>query len=203
MVHEPRRLFPDHLTVVEGIAVTSIVRTVFDLSPTQHPQRTKRLVHHVLRRHPGALVTFHAVLEQLAVRGKGGIVTMREILAALPIGSVPAGSGNELRFEEILEAAHEPPLRRQVSLGGQEFLGIFDYVDDELALVFEINSRTYHELLPEDRERDIDRAASMTSLGARVVPIAETLLWRDPAAVVRIVREERRRRRAELLVLKP
>lgn len=201
--HEPRRLFPHHITEIDGFAVTSIVRTIFDLAAVLHPLRTKRLVHDVLRRNPSCLSLFHQMLHELAARGRSGIAVMREILDALPIGSVPAGSGKELRFEEILEDAGEPPLRRQVSLGGHEQIGRVDYVDDELDLVFEVNSRDFHDLLPEDREHDVLRYDSLEDIGKQVVVIPERLLWRNPSEVLRIVRTARRARRAELLVLEP
>jgi len=200
--HEPRRLFPSHLTTLHGFAVTSSVRTVFDLAGVVHPQRTKRLVHAVVRANPRSLPLFHQMLDELAVRGRPGITAMRSILETLPLGSVPAESGKELRFEEILEAAGEPGLRRQVSLGGHEVIGRVDYLDDELGIVFEIQSRDFHDLLPDDRARDVRRGGALEDIGKKVVFIPEALLWQNPNEVVRIVRAARRERRAELLVLK-
>lgn len=200
--HEPRRLFPSHLTTLHGFAVTSSARTVFDLAGVVQPQRTKRLVHAVVRANPRSLPQFHQMLDELAARGRPGIRVMREVLATLPIGSVPTDSGKELRFEEILEEAGERSLRRQVSLGGQELIGRVDYLDDELNIVFEIQSRDFHDLLPDDRARDIERGTALEDIGEKVVFIPESLLWHNPSEVIRIVRTARRERYAELLVLK-
>lgn len=105
ILHEPRLLLPHHLTVVSGIPCTSIVRTVIDLAATIHPARLKRLVHMVVRMSPGTLPVFHQVFEEICGRGRAGTVAMRGVLEGLPPGSVPAESGAELEFEEILASA--------------------------------------------------------------------------------------------------
>jgi hypothetical protein len=200
IVHEPRRLLPHHLTVVSGIPTTSVVRTLIELAAFIHPKRLQRLVHHVVKMSPATLPVFHQVFAEIGGRGKTGTIAVREVLDGLPIGSVPAESGAELEFEDILESAGERPLRRQLDFGGQTFLGRFDYVDDELDLVFEVNSRTHHQILPDDRANDIERARRMDDYGRLVVPIPDNLIWHDRAEVARIVRHARRARRADLLV---
>ncbi|HYF47600.1 MAG TPA: hypothetical protein VD926_15400 [Acidimicrobiales bacterium] len=200
LVHEPRRLFPSHITMLDGIPVTSVVRTVFDLAPFVHPKRLEALVRHIVRRSPATLPIFHRTLHELARKGRAGIRVMREILSRLPIGSVLEDSGTEWRFECILADAGEPPLRKQVPLGGESFLGRVDYYDDELRLVFEIQSRTFHLVLPSDRQRDVTRIAGMAAAGLAVVELDEDDIFRNPAKVLWAVREARRARRAELLV---
>jgi very-short-patch-repair endonuclease len=202
IVHEPRHLLPHHLTTVVGIPTTSVVRTVIELAATIHPKRLERLVHQVVKASPGSLPIFHQVFGEICGRGKTGTVAMRDVLSRLPIGSVPAESGTELEFMDILRSAGEPPLRRQVDYGGQEFIGRLDFVDDELDIVFEIDSRTHHQILPDDRANDIERDRVLDDHGRRVTRIPDGLIWRNRPEVLRIVRNARRERRAELLVEK-
>lgn len=200
IIHEPRLLHAKHLGYTDGIVCTSLVRSAFDVFPTISPFRAKWLVHHVVKRSPATLAGFHELLRDIGGKGQTGTVLLRDILRGLPLGSVPADSGNELRFEEILEEGGEPGLRRQVDYGGQDRLGRVDFIDDELRMIFEIDSRTHHELMPGDRAEDARRDAAAAALGVKTVRIKERLIWRDRREVLRVVRDERRKRRAELLV---
>ena len=141
VLHRPRLLLPSHLTVVDGIAVTTIARTLFDIASRLRFERLERVANTIVVRSPGTLRSLHALLGELGKRGRPGIAQMRELLAGMPIGYTPRASGQELRFEHLLEEAGERPVRRQVDVGGHDWLGRVDYVDDLLPLIFEVEVR--------------------------------------------------------------
>jgi hypothetical protein len=96
-VHEPRLLLLHHCTVLDGIPVTTPARTLFDLAGIAHPGRVERAVDNALSRSPALLPRLHAMLPEMAQRGRTGITLMREILAARPAGYIAPASGLESR----------------------------------------------------------------------------------------------------------
>lgn len=117
---------------------------------------------------------------------------MREILAEHPLDSIPPASGLEARFERILRVAGEPPLERQVDVGGHEWIGRVDFADRALGLLVEVDSATYHsgEL---DRDRDVLRDSALSAAGWRLVlRIPEEEVWRRPWRALALVQAARR-----------
>jgi hypothetical protein len=194
-LHRPRYLPAHHVTVIDGIPGTTLARTIFDLAAKLHPKRIERLVATVKGRSPGTLRSLHAMLPELAESGRNGIAVMREVLERQPLGIGSPETGLEIRFREILAEYGERPLRYQVDLGGHDWLGRFDCVDDELGLVVEVNSAVHHtsEL---DKQRDEDRRAALLAAGYReVVFVTDDQIWRRPAEAFRAVHEARARLR--------
>lgn len=197
-LHHPRTLPAHHTTVVDGIPVTTPARTLFDLAGVLHPGRTERAVDNALAKSPALLRALHRMLPDLAERGRPGITAMREILVARPFGYVPPASGLEARAIQILEEAGIR-VRRQVDLGGDDWVGRVDLLVEGTNLVIEIDSARYH-LAFLDRERDAHRDAELRAAGYEVVRVAEEEVWTAPALVVQRVRlflagESRRLRR--------
>jgi len=189
-LHETRYLPATHVTEVNGIPVTTLPRTLFDLAGVQKPTRMERLVNTVAARSPAVLSGLHEMLDELAEHGRNGIVLMREILERLPVGCIPP-TGLEERFSALLEEAGEPPLDRQIDLGGHSWIGRVDFVDRALGLVVEVDSATYHSS-PLDREADARRDVELLAAGwKRVERIAEEQIWYRPWEPPAIVRRAR------------
>jgi very-short-patch-repair endonuclease len=191
--HRPRLLLPSHLTVVRGIPVSTLGRTLFDIAPRIHPERLEIVVDRVLGKSPGTLVALHRILDELAQKGRPGIRVMREILAIRPPGYVAPATGLELRFDHILIEAGEKPLSRQVDVGGHDWLGRVDFVDRDLRALFEIDSIAFH-TTPLDLANDKERDTGMNAAGwITVERIAEFDIWYRPWKVVAQVRAARAR----------
>lgn len=186
-------LLPDHhVTERDGIPVTTLPRTLFDLASCTHPGRVERAVDTVVSRTPAVLPAMHELLAELGERGRNGIATMRAILDARPAGYVAPASGLEARFIRILPQAGEPSLERQVDVGGHEWVGRVDFVDRGARLLVEIDSASYHSSKL-DRERDERRDSALLAAGwAAVVRISEEQVWRRPSEAVAAVRRARR-----------
>lgn len=184
-LHEPRLLRPHHCTVIEGIPVTTPARTLFDLAGVVHPQRLERAVDNALAQNSALLPRLHAMLRELAKRGRTGITAMREILAARPLGYVGPASGLESRAIRILADAGIET-RCQVDVGGMDWLGRVDLEVPGTDLVIEVDSVRYHTSLL-DRQRDAARDAAMAAAGRRVVRLTEEDVWTAPHKVVQQV----------------
>ena len=191
------RYLPDHfVTTVHGIPTVTLPVTLFQLAGIEHPKRVQRLVEMVAARSPGTLRALHELLPEVAERGRNGITTMRAILKENPPGDRLPDSGLERRFEAILREAGLPPLRRQVDLGGHDWIGRVDFVDDEVGAVFEVDSLVHHTGAMREAD-DAERDEALLALGVRAIErIAEEWIWYDAARVVRIVRGTRDRLRS-------
>lgn len=193
------RYLPESLvTKVAGIPTVTLPYLLFQLAGSEREDRVERALNTICTRSPAVLVRLHQLHPELAEHGRNGIVFMREWLRRNPPGSRPVASGLEGRFQRILLEAGERPLERQVDIGGHEWIGRSDFLDRELAIVFEVDSLLHHtsEL---DQALDAERDAQMLAAGFRgVVRIPEEWIWYDRERVVAIVRQARRDVREQL-----
>ena len=189
--HRPVLLLPHHVTELAGIPCTSLARTVFDLAGDVRAARVERLVDTVVTRSPATVATLHRLLGELGRRGRPGIAVMRALLADRPVGTRVAASGLEARFERLLREAGEPPLLRQVDLGGHSWIGRVDYVDPITRIVVEIDSILHH-TSESDKRRDAVRDAALKEAGCpKVLRIGAEHVWNEPWRVVPAVRQAR------------
>jgi very-short-patch-repair endonuclease len=193
VVHRPTLLLPHHVTEVRGIPVTTLPRTLFDLAPRIHEERLDVIIERVIAKSPGVLDGLRAMLPELARRGRPGIAAMRRQIEKRPQGYVPVASGLERRFDGLAKEAGVTQLRRQVDVGGHEWIGRVDFVDD-LRLLYEVDSILHH-TTPGDKARDAARDRAMKAAGfADVVRVAEEDIWYRPDQAVAQIREARARR---------
>ena len=172
--------------------MTSLARTLFDVAADVRPGRLERLVDTVVSRTPSMLSQLHGMLDELGARGRNGIAAMRTLLGERPAGYVAPASGLEARFARILAEAGEPPLERQVDVGGHEWIGRVDFVDRDHGFVVEIDS-TLHHSSKLDLERDRQRDRALLSAGWRaVVRVGEEEVWHSPWRAVEAIRRARR-----------
>jgi very-short-patch-repair endonuclease len=184
--HHPRLLPSHHCTVVEGVPVTTPARTLFDLAGVLPPARTERAVDNALAMSPALLRALHRMLPELAQRGRTGITAMRAILADRPAGYIAPASGLEARVVRLLDDAGIRT-RRQVDVGGDDWIGRVDLLVVGTRLVIEVDSARFHSSKL-DRERDERRDAELRERGYEVVRVTEEDAWHRPAEVVRRIR---------------
>ncbi|MGH9177304.1 MAG: DUF559 domain-containing protein [Acidimicrobiales bacterium] len=183
-VYHPRFLPDHHVTVHDGIPVTTLARTAVDMAATEHPGRVEVTAHAAVR----CGMTWEvlgATAEEMGGRGVRGIGVIRKLIEDNR-GRPALESGLELRFLAILRAAGLPEPRRQVNVGGEDWVGRVDFVDDDARLVLEINSDRYHGGVLE-RRRDDRRTAALVAAGYRVLPLSEDLIENSPDEVLRLV----------------
>ena len=193
----PVRYLPAHLvTTVRGIPVVSLPYLLFQLAGSERPDRVERALSNVCTRSPAVLVRLHQLLPELAEHGRNGITLMRTWLDENPPGERVVASGLEGRLERILREAGERPLHRQVDVGGHEWIGRVDFVDWELAILFEVDSLLHH-TSDLDVASDAVRDEQLLAAGFQaVVRIPEEWIWYDRDQVVERVRRARRAAKA-------
>lgn len=186
-VHEPRLLPDHHRTLLEGIPVTTVARTAFDLAGCLHPLRTERALDNALARRLVDLETMRAVAIELLQHGRPGSALMRQLLADRGTGYIPPASGLEARFFALLvEAGMELP-DRQVEVGGEAWTGRVDFLYRPQRLVIEIDSDIHH-TAKLDVESDRRRDETLRAGGFGVLRITEAQVWQRPHEAVALVR---------------
>ena len=186
-LHQPRYLPANHLTVSDGIPVTSVARTLFDLSGCLHPLRSERALDNALSRKLVGLEVMRAVAIELLEHGRSGSALMRQLLSDRGAGYIPPASGLEARALALLvEAGLELP-DRQVDVGGECWVGRVDYLFRSCPLVLEIDSDRHH-TSKLDAEADARRDEALRAAGYRILRITEHQLWNRPHEVVALVR---------------
>ena len=186
IVHSTLRLDPAHVTVVDGIPVTTPARTLLDLSLRLRAPQARG----PLRRPAPPPVHAAAVVacprrRSARIRWAGRLGPPAPARRRPTEGYQPTGSKLERRFEEILERAGERPFERQVDLGDDEgWIGRVDFADRRLKVIVEVQSETFHSSLS-DRRRDAERFRRLRAAGWIVVEVTEDEIFRPAAARAR------------------
>jgi len=177
-----------HVTVVDGLPVTTPTRTVFDLAARSHPQRTETLVDTFLRLKLTTPLLLEQMLRELQGRGRAGIVTMRRLIDERLDPSFQLTDSNlESRFDQIAREAGFHGLTRQVVVGdGAGVIGRVDFADTRARVLVEVQSERYHRTRS-DQERDRRRLERLRADGWTVLEIDEHDVWHDKAKVIAIL----------------
>lgn len=189
-VHTTRRLPAHHIVELDGIRVTSPVRTVFDLSDRLSLGRLARLLDDAWGLKLLKADGLYDTLEELRGRGRGRVAWMRMLIEERGHDYAAPESGLERRFRRLLEQDGQPPMEYQVDLGGEQWIARVDAVDRRARLIVQIDSDRYHSSLL-DRRKDEEQDAALRALGWTVIRITEADLRRRPAWVVALVRAAR------------
>jgi very-short-patch-repair endonuclease len=190
-VHTSTAFDDGHVSEVDGMYVTSPVRTVFDLSASLHPLRTARLLDSC---HNRGLVTWpsvHRLVSELGKRGRRGTALMRALAAERPEGFRPPESNLEARVNEILIRDGQRPFTPQIDLGDDDWIGRVDLVDRVDRIALEVQSGLFHGNLT-DRRRDDARMGRLRAAGWTVVEVDDFEVWHRPHQLVQRVRAARR-----------
>ncbi len=188
------------MRILDGIPVVTPARALFDIAGTQRRgaelswwvERMARMTDSAWAMRLVSGATLHRMLGDLAQRGRPGIRTMRQVLADRPPEYVPPASSLESRFQQILARAGRAPMRRQVDVGDDRWIGRVDFRDDLRPLVVEIQSERFHTSLS-DVASDTERFARFDTAGLETLPVTEEEVWHRPAEVLRKVDEARAR----------
>jgi len=196
--HRLRDVGPGDVVVVRGLPVLSPIRLLWweaaELANLPLEWALPRLVRVADELHRRKLLRWdqlHASIEVLGRRGRAGTVLMRAIADERQPGSSATESRNEDRLTELLAQAAAPPLRPQPLVGDDDgVIGRTDFRDDDLPMVAEVNSLTFHST-PSDRDADRRRYARLVAAGFAVAVVWEDDLWSNTADVLGAVADAR------------
>ncbi len=155
VVHESTVCGPIHLAVVEDVPVSSVARTLCDLTAVVRPWMVERAVDDSLRRKLVTLRALARVAEDLEGRGRRRCTVMREILDHRTPGYHPGDSDPEQRIARLLVQAGLPEPTRQhpLRIGAKRYRLDLCYPDAMVAI--EYDGWDFHK---GRRAFDVDRA---------------------------------------------
>lgn len=165
---------PADRTRVEGIPVTTVVRTVLDLAPLLDRRSLQRLVEELLVQRRLQLDSFTARAAASRSRGRRGSGVLADLLGDLGPGYVPPASEMEARLFAVLAGGGLPCPVRQHPLPSLTGEGRVDAAYPAVRLLVEADGRRWHTRVA-DFERDRRRDIEAGLLGWRVV----RFVWRD------------------------
>lgn len=185
IVHRCHDLLEEHIVEVSDLPVTSIPRTIVDLSPYLTSRHLTAILASVVADRRVRTDEVQAVVDQIARRGKPGIQKIRWILAERDSGPrdgtpLERAGAKVLRSRGIPEPRFEFPLpwdpRRR-----------FDAAFPDACLAIEWDSRRWHEMVEAfARDRERDREALLH--GWRIVRFTWVDVTRQPDEVADTVR---------------
>ena len=198
-LHVLRSVRAHDITVVRGVPSETVLRAIWAIAgryagPRRVDigyERIGRLLDAANRQDLVTWAALHEMVEDIQQRGRAGTVLMRALAAERPPGASHTETRQEAQLEHLLDLAGERPLQRQIVVGGHEPIGRCDHRDDELPLVVETNSETFH-TTPTDQAADELRYHRLTLAGFTVGVVWERDLWSNSRGAVDTVRTARR-----------
>jgi len=184
--HELRQ---SDVSIVDGIPVTSVARTLIDLASVCGPEEVEEAIDDAMRRGIVSLALLRRRLAEIGRPGRPGLVAMRGLLDARDRNAAVPGSVFERRLLRILQRARIPtPVLQHEIRDGKGLVGIVDFAFPAARLAIEADGYRWHS----GRVRwDQDRARlnRLTLLGWRVIHVTWTDIMRDPARAADAVRK--------------
>jgi very-short-patch-repair endonuclease len=173
------RLDPAEITVVDGIPVTTVARTLFDLASVLDRDQVIRAIEESERRQLFDLRAVEAVLARAGRRA--GTAALRAALAGYR-DPAPIRSDLERDFLALVRDTELPEPRINVLVEGFEV----DAFWPRSKLVVELDGRGFHSS-PRAFEADRARDAALQRAGYRVIRITHRRLHTDPRGVVELI----------------
>ena len=183
-LHYPTLLPPHHVTIYEGIPITTPARLMFDLAGHVHPKKMELTLERCWSDGLFTGKSLYRVKADLKGRGRRGNALMNELLVERPPNYRPAASGLELRVQEILKRNGFHHFTRQTDLGDEdEWIGRVDFYDHRRKVVLEVQSDRFHGALI-DREADARRRQRLIAAGFTFVEVTDFHAFHQPWVII-------------------
>jgi very-short-patch-repair endonuclease len=181
-VHRTLVLDDEDVTELDGLPVTSAVRTVIDAASFLRGRALESVVESARRSGVTTTRALVARLELIGGPGRPGADELRRVLALQ--SARPAESELEIRVARVIRRAGMPTPVRQLEVrvpSGPTYR--LDFAWPELRVALECDGWRYHEGRARF-EHDERRRADLAALGWLVVPVTWQELRAHPAAVI-------------------
>jgi very-short-patch-repair endonuclease len=159
IVHRTRLpLAIDVITLDDGLPVTSLARTVFDLASCLRPNRLEHVIQTAMIHRGLTADEFWACYQPLARRGVRGLRALRRTMVKLLDDQPTPQSELEAMTDRLLVHHGIAGFRRQYRPPWYDGVrGVVDFAHPEARLVLEADGRSWHattQAMAEDRRRD-------------------------------------------------
>jgi predicted transcriptional regulator of viral defense system len=142
-VHESLVLPARDLVVVDGIPTTDRVRTIIDLGAVSHPFKIGLALDEERRRGTVTMQSVASRLEELAVQGRNGIRSVRDLLEARA-GERLATTAFEQLFLDIVDRFGLPRPEHQWRVVDDGFVAVLDFAYPDRLIAIEADSEKFH-----------------------------------------------------------
>lgn len=177
------------LTTIEGIRVTTMAQTLFDIAGEVSFARLEAAVDHVLLDRRLRLAELTARFEVLHAGRPRGIGAMRALLEARADGFLPPASELERTLYRLLDSPNLPPHIRQADLPWRPSSPQrLDALIPAWRLIVEADGRRWHTRV-RDFESDRRRDQAAVAHGYRVLRFTWSHLSTEPEDALSIVRQ--------------
>ena len=145
-VHETKALTDADVTIIAGIPVTTIERTLLDLGAVRGLRTVELALENALRRELTTLEALDRAISRLACSGRPGVRILRTLVQArLATPTVPTGSERETVLIQLIRDAGLPDPTRQFKVcDGSEFIGRVDLSYPDARITIEYDSDEFH-----------------------------------------------------------
>jgi predicted transcriptional regulator of viral defense system/very-short-patch-repair endonuclease len=170
IVHESRALEARDITIVDGLPVTSVERTVFDLAAVCSAVTVGMAIDNALRRELTTVDLLTELLLRLGKRGRKGTRLVRGLLIARIPGYTPTESEQEFMLLTTLRVHGLPdPIRQHtVRDAAGQFVARVDFAYPDLKIALEYDSYQEH-VSNRAHVRDSRRRNALLGLGWAVL----------------------------------
>ena len=145
----------------DGIPVTSVVRTLVDLTASLPPDWLERLVHEAVMRR---LCNYDDL--RSAAEGRPGDECAAAMLAL--VGELNGTTPLEARWEQILRATGLPPAASQFQVAIDERVYVLDFAWPDARVALEVNGFAFHNTR-DSFDRDHDKVVALQAAGWNVI----------------------------------
>jgi very-short-patch-repair endonuclease len=163
---------PDHVTVRQGIPITTVARTLVDLADCCSRRELERLIDE-------AIFLGWSLSSLQPLRGRRGVGQLSDVLAEHIAGSTRTRSELEERLLALCRSYRLPQPLVNHTVEGYEC----DFVWPAARLIVETDGWAAHGRRA-TREKDLARDAELATAGWRVIRLTWRRLAREPEAVV-------------------
>ena len=185
IVHGARRLDPDQVTRHEGIPVTTVARTLVDLTDVLDEHRLANVLHEAAFR--GLLDVAAARDAKARAHGRRRLGVLERALNAHEVGGAGTRSALEDRFLALVRAAGLPEPLVNVAVAAEERRVEVDLHWPHRRLCVEVDGPAHER--PRTRAEDRARDQALRAAGYEVVRVTGAEIERDPAAATARLRE--------------
>ena len=143
--HRGDDLLPGHVIRIDGLPVTTPLRTIFDLASVLHIASLRDLVRDQITLHRRNVAELGALTDSLRRRGKPGVAKLTRILDDLGPGDGLSGSELERLLDEVIRTSGLPTPVHEYPLPGRgATTGFVDRCWPEARMIVEADGRTWH-----------------------------------------------------------
>jgi predicted transcriptional regulator of viral defense system len=172
IVHESKALDDADMTIVDGIPVTSVERTILDLGAVCSPLIVERAMEDALRSELTSFDALQATMARLGRRGRNGAGVLRAILEEREADQKLTDTDREKMMLQIFRKHGLPdPVPQFVIRHNNRFVARVDAALPELRIAFEYESYQWH---TSKKALDRDTARRRTLMALNWWPIGVT-----------------------------